>query len=135
MNSTHVDEYFKALGKRDKHGIAAHFSENIVLLGPIYADPIEGRDAVLQILSGFIETIESLEVALTISSGPDVAVFFTFTRDGIIVKGNERLHVDSEGLIDSIEVAWRPLPAAVKIQEIFAAKMGFPVMHLVSGTK
>jgi ketosteroid isomerase-like protein len=132
MTSTHVDDYFKALGNRDKEGIAAHFSENIVLLGPISANPIEGRDAVVQILSGFIETIDSLEVELTIASGQDVAVFFTFTRDGIIVKGNEHLHVDRDGLIDRIEVAWRPLPAAVKIQEIFAAKMGFPVMHLVT---
>ncbi len=132
MNTTHVDNYFKALSNRDKAGIAAHFSENIVLLGPIYPEPIEGREAVVKILSGFIETIDSLEVTLTISSGQDVAVFFTFMRDGITVKGNERLHVDEDGLIDGIEVAWRPLPAAVQIQEIFAAKMGFPAMRLVS---
>ena len=132
VNAAHVDEYFKALSKRDKGSIAAHFSENIVLLGPIYPEPIEGRDAVVQILSGFIETIDSLEVSLTFSSGQDVAVFFTFTRDGITVNGNERLHVDENGLIDSVEVAWRPLPAAVRIQEIFAARMGFPVMCLVT---
>lgn len=132
MNTTHVDGYFKALSNRDKDGIAAHFADNIVLLGPIYPEPIEGKDAVVKILSGFIETIERLEVSLTIRSGADVAVFFTFMRDRITVKGNERLHVDKSGLIDGIEVAWRPLPAAVQIQEIFAAKMGFPAMHLVS---
>jgi ketosteroid isomerase-like protein len=132
MNTTHVDHYFKALSNRDKAGISDHFAENIVLLGPIYPEPIAGKDAVVQILSGFIETIDSLEVTLTFPSGPDVAVFFTFMRDGITVKGNERLHVDEVGLIDEIEVAWRPLPAAVQIQEIFAAKMGFPAMHLVS---
>ena len=132
MNTTHVDSYFNALSNRDKRGIAAHFSDDIVLLGPIYPEPIEGKDAVVKILSGFIETIERLEVTLTISSGHDVAVFFTFMRDGITVKGNERLHVDEDGLIDGIEVAWRPLPAAVQIQEIFAAKMGFPAMHLVT---
>jgi len=132
MNTNHVDSYFKALSSRDKLGIADHFAENIVLLGPIYPEPIEGRDAVVAILSGFIETIESLEVTLTIASGQDVAVFFTFMRDEITVKGNERLHVDEAGLIDGIEVAWRPLPAAVRIQEIFAAKMGFPAMHLVT---
>lgn len=132
MNPPHVTNYFKALSNRDKLGIAAHFSENIVLLGPIYPEPIEGKDAVVKILSGFIETIDSLEVTLAISSSHDVAVFFTFTRDGITVKGNERLHVDEDGLIDGIEVAWRPLPAAVQIQEIFAAKMGFSAMHLVT---
>jgi hypothetical protein len=132
MTTNHVDGYFKALSNRDKGAIASHFAEAIVLLGPIYPEPIEGKDAVVKILSGFIETIESLEVNLTMASGSDVAVFFTFMRDGITVKGNERLHVDEHGLIDGIEVAWRPLPAAVQIQEIFAAKMGFPAMHLVS---
>jgi len=132
MNTTHVDEYFKALSNRDKLGIVAHFSDDIVLLGPLYDEPIEGRDAVVTILSGFIETIDKLEVDLAIRSGSDVAVFFTFMRDGITVKGNERLRVNENGLIDRIEVAWRPLPAAVQIQEIFAARMGFPAMHLVS---
>jgi hypothetical protein len=132
MNSVHVDDYFKALSSRDKLGIAPHFAEGIVLHGPIYADVIEGRDAVVAILSGFIETIETLEVNLSITSDRDVAVFFTFARDGITVQGNERLHLDDDGLIDSITVAWRPLPAAVALQEIFAAKMGFPVMHLVT---
>lgn len=132
MNTAHVDDYFKALSDRNKLAIVAHFSEDIVLFGPIYAEPIEGKDAVVKILSGFIETIDSLEVDLKISSGQDVAVFFTFMRDGIMVQGNERLHVDEDGLIDRIEVAWRPLPAAVQIQEFFAAKMGFPAMHLVS---
>jgi hypothetical protein len=30
-----------------------------------------------------------------------VAVFFPFMRDGITVKGNERLHIDEDGLIDA----------------------------------
>jgi hypothetical protein len=132
MNTSHVNGYFDALSNRDKLAIVPHFAKGIVLLGPIYPEPIEGKDAVVKILSGFIETIDNLEVNLTISSAQDVAVFFTFSRDGIVVKGNERLHVDEDGLIDAIEVAWRPLPAAVQIQEIFAAKMGFPAMHLVA---
>lgn len=133
MSTGHVDEYFKALSNRDKIGIALHFSDDILLHGPIHADPIQGKEAVVSILSGFVDTIETLEVNLTMSAGQDVAVFFTFSRDGITVQGNERLHVDEEGLIDSIMVAWRPLPAAVQFQEMFAAKMGFRPMHLVSG--
>ncbi|PXA87162.1 nuclear transport factor 2 family protein [Nostoc sp. 3335mG] len=132
MQNSHVDAYFRALAGKDKAGIGQHFTQDIVLLGPIYAEAIEGRDAVVAILSGFVDTIDHLEVELTMSSGQDVAVFFGFSRDGITVKGNERLHVTEEGLIDAIEVAWRPLPAAVQIQEIFAAKMGFPAMHLTS---
>jgi len=45
--------------------------------------------------------------------------------------GNPNLHVDENGLIDHIEVAWRPLPAAVLVQEVFADKVGFQAMRLV----
>jgi len=131
MNTTHVDEYFKALSGRDKVGIVPHLSEDIVLTGPIYPEPTAGKEAVVKTLSGFIETIETLEVNLTISSERDVAVFFTFTRDGITIKGNEHLHLAENGLIDSIEVAWQPLTSAVLIQELFAKNMGLQPLRLV----
>lgn len=131
MNTTHVNDYFKALSKNDKLGIVTHLAENIVLLGPIFPEPTQGKDAVVQVLSGFLDTIDTLEVDLTFASNRDVAVFFSFSCNGITVKGNEHLHLNEEGLIDRIEVAWRPLPAAVLIQEIFAAKLGFQAMRLV----
>jgi hypothetical protein len=131
MNTNHVEAYFKALSNKDNQGIIPHLSERIVLLGPIFPEPTEGRDAVVNVLSGFLQTIDTLEVTLTFSSGQDVAVFFTFTCNGITVQGNEYNHLDENGLIDRIEVAWRPLPSAVLIQEIFASKLGFQAMRLV----
>jgi hypothetical protein len=131
MNTQHVQAYFKALSNKDSLRIAPHLSESIVLLGPIFPEPTEGKEAVVEILSGFLETIDSLEVNLTFASDRDVAVFFTFTCNGITVKGNEHLHLDEFGFIDHIEVAWRPLPSAVLIQEIFATKLGFQPMRLV----
>jgi hypothetical protein len=131
MNTTHVDDYFQALSNKDTHAIVPHLAENIVLLGPIFPEPTEGRDPVVQVLSGFLQTIDSLEVKLRFSSDRDVAVFFRFSCNGITVDGNEHLHLDENGLIDRIEVAWRPLPSAVLIQEIFAGKLGFPAMRLV----
>ncbi|MET3858478.1 nuclear transport factor 2 family protein [Rhizobium sp. OAE497] len=83
MNTTHVDTYFQALANRDKAGIVPHLSENIVLLGPIFPEPTEGREAVVGVLSGFLDTIDSLDVDLSFASGRDVAVFFAFTCNGI----------------------------------------------------
>lgn len=131
-NTSHVDTYFKALSKKDKQGIAPHFAPDIVLLGPIFAEPTTGREAVAQVLGGFLDTIDTLEVNRRFASGRDVAVFFSFTVNGTTVKGNEHLHVNDQGLIDSIEVAWRPLGATVAVQEIMAKKLGFPAMHLVT---
>lgn len=135
MNTAHVDDYFAALSNRDSLRIVPHLAENIVLLGPIFTEPTVGKDAVVEVLSGFLETIDSLEVNLRFAAGRDVAVFFSFTCNGLTVKGNEHLHLNEDGLIDSIEVAWRPLPATVQVQEVFASKLGFPAMRLVPASK
>lgn len=131
MNTAHVDAYFEALSNRDNLRIAPHFAEDIVLLGPIFPEPTLGKDAVVEVLSVFLRTIDTLEVKLRFASERDVAVFFSFTCNGITVQGNEHLHLDEEGLIDSIEVAWRPLPATVLVQEVFANKLGLEPMRLV----
>ncbi|MCC2957599.1 nuclear transport factor 2 family protein [Massilia sp. IC2-477] len=132
MDTKHVDAYFKALSNKDKQGIIPHLADDIVLLGPIFPEPTEGKEAVVQVLAGFLDTIDSLEVNLSFASGRDVAVFFSFSCQGITVKGNEHLHLDENGRIDHIEVAWRSLPAAVQVQEIFAKKLGFQAMRLVA---
>jgi len=126
MTTTYVSDYFNALSNKDTQGIIAHLADDIVLLGPIFPEPTVGKEAVVQVLSGFLATIDTLQVDLQFSSDRDVAVFFSFT-----VKGNEHLHLDQNGLIDHIEVAWRPLPSAVLIQEIFANKVGFQPLRLV----
>ena len=131
MSTAHVDAYFEALRNRDNLRIIPRLADNIVLLGPIFPEPTVGKDAVVEVLSGFLETIDTLEVNLRFASDRDVAVFFSFTCNGIAVKGNEHLHLDENGLIDSIEVAWRPLPSAVLVQEVFANKLGFEAMRLV----
>ena len=131
MSTRHVDAYFEALSARDNLRIVPHLADNIVLLGPIFPEPTVGKDAVVEVLSGFLETIDTLEVNQRFASGQDVAVFFSFTCNGITVKGNEHLHLDDQGLIDQIEVAWRPLPSAVLVQELFANKLGFEPMRLV----
>ncbi|OON62368.1 hypothetical protein B0920_02550 [Massilia sp. KIM] len=131
MNTTHVDAYFKALSNKDKAGIASHLAKDIVLHGPIFPEPTEGKEAVANILSGFLDTIDALDVKLRFASDRNVAVFFSFSCEGVTVKGNEHLHLNEDGLIDHIEVAWRPLPAAVMVQESFARKLGFQPMRLV----
>lgn len=132
MNPTHVDAYFGALSTKDNLRIIPHLAENITLLGPIFPEATVGKDAVVEVLSGFLETIDSLKVNLRFAADQDVAVFFTFTCNGITVNGNEHLHLDENGLIDRIEVAWRPLPSAVLVQEVFANKLGFEAMRLVA---
>lgn len=133
MSTNHVEAYFKAMNQRDKAGIVPHLSENIALHSPIF--PANGREEVVQVISGLLNTIDSLDVDLTFSSGSDVAVFFTIKCQDITVKGNEHVHIDENGLIDLIDVAWRPLASAVLLQEILATKLGGQPLRLVPASE
>ena len=110
---------------------AERLSEGIVLLSPVFPDPFEGKETVVKVLTGLLETINSIQVELTFAWGNDVAVFFTIECDGITVKGNEHIHLDEVCLIDRIEVAWRPLASTVLIQEKLAKKLGGQPWRLV----
>jgi hypothetical protein len=99
MNARHVDAHFKALSDKETKRFAEHLSVDIVLLSPVFPDPFEGKETVVKVLTGLLETVDSIRVELTFASGSDVAVFFSA---GITVKGAEHIHVDKIGLIDRI---------------------------------
>lgn len=134
MQTNHVKDYFTAMNTKAITQLAQHLSEDIVLLSPVLPEPFKGKATVVNILTGLLETIDSLQVNLTFASNRDVAVFFTIECDGIEVKGNEHIHLNGDGLIDLIEVAWRPLAQAVLIQEKLATKLGGQPMRLVPVT-
>lgn len=131
MSHPHVDAYFDAMNRKQTARLTEHLSDDILLLSPVFPDPFEGNGTVVEVLSGLLATIDSLEVDLTFASGNDVAVFFTIECDGVTVKGNEHIHLNDDGLIDRIEVAWRPLASAVLIQEKLANKLGGQPLRLV----
>jgi ketosteroid isomerase-like protein len=132
MSVPHVKQYFEAMNGKQIDKLAEHLSDDILLLSPVLPEPFQGKQAVVEVLSGLLNTIDSLDVDLTFSSGQDVAVFFTVVCGEITVKGNEHIHVDEQGRIDLIEVAWRPLGQAVLIQEKLAKKLGGVPLRLVA---
>jgi ketosteroid isomerase-like protein len=135
MSVHHVKQYFEAMNRKQIDKLAEHLSDDILLLSPVLPEPIQGKQAVVQVLSGLLNTIDRLDVDLTFSSGQDVAVFFTVVCDEITIKGNEHIHVDEQGRIDLIEVAWRPLAQAVLIQERLAEKLGGVPLRLVAASR
>jgi hypothetical protein len=131
VNTDHEDAYFKAMSSKDFAQIAPHLSENVVLLSPVFPEPFEGAEPVVKILSGLLETIDSIKINRMLASDRDVAVSFTIECDGITVIGNEFIRLDENGLIERFEVAWRPLASAALIQEKLAKKFGGKPMRLV----
>ena len=131
MNTDHLDAYLKAMSDKDYDGLGPHLSENVVLLSPVFPEPFEGKETVVKVLIGLLDTIDSLEVDLMLPGDRDIAFSFTIKCDGITVIGNEFIHLDDSGRIERFEVAWRPLASAVLIQEKLANKLGGEPLRLV----
>jgi hypothetical protein len=130
MSNKHVDAYLDSMSRNDIQGAVTHLAGSIVLLSPIFPEPFVGKESVVPILTGLIESIDALEPEFLMHSGADSSVVFTISSGEVKVKGVEHLHVDEEGLIDMIEVAWRPLPSVVLMQEKLAKTLGGQPLRL-----
>jgi len=47
----------------------------------------------------------------------------------------DQMHINGAGFIDSMTVAWRPLPAVVEVQKRLAPAFGMTPLRLVPMTK
>ena len=52
-----------------------------------------------------------------------------------ICDGMDHMHINEAGFIDSMTVAWRPLPAVVEVQKLLAPKFGMKPITLVPMTQ
>jgi hypothetical protein len=48
-----------------------------------------------------------------------------------VIDGMDHMHLNDAGLVDSMTVAWRPLPAVVAVQQKLAPKLGGKAMMLI----
>jgi hypothetical protein len=131
----HIDSYFDGLSHKDIKKAAEHLAPNVLLLSPVFPEPFEGKDTVTNVLAGLLETIDSIQPDLKLGSNRDFAMFFTIECEGVTVNGAEHIHLDENGLIERIKVAWRPLASAVLIQEKLARKLGGTPLRLVSASE
>lgn len=108
MNIDHIDAYYEALSKKDKKKILPHLANDIVLYDSISSILTIGQEATIDLLSEVFEVIDNLNLSVRFTWDRDVAVFFSFTHQGAFIEGNEYLHLNDQGLIDRMEVFWRP---------------------------
>jgi hypothetical protein len=48
-----------------------------------------------------------------------------------MIDGMDHMHINEAGFVDSMTVAWRPLPSVVAVQQKLAPKLGGKAMKLV----
>ncbi|TDG05949.1 nuclear transport factor 2 family protein [Paraburkholderia guartelaensis] len=127
----HLDAYLKAMGRRDVEGTKAHMADNVVLRSPIAPAPFEGIESVVNVLTQLLGIVDAFEPKLLLRDGADFVAVFTIRLGDSVIDGMDHMHLNDAGLVDSMTVAWRPLPAVVAVQQKLAPKLGGKAMRLV----
>lgn len=78
-----------------------------------------------------LSTVDSFQPKLLLRDGADFVAVFTIRLGDQLIDGMDHMHLNNEGLVDSMTVAWRPLPAIVAVQQKLAPKLGGAAMKLV----
>ena len=117
--------------RRDKDGLEAHLADDVVVRSPIVVDPFESKEKALAVLVALLSVITECKVTDTIIGDTHAAVILALTVGDVQAQGVDYVHVDDQGLIDSMTIQWRPLPAIVAIQQKLAPVIGVPPLRLV----
>ena len=131
MDMTHLQPFLDAMHRNESEALSVHMSEDVVLRSPILPDPVQGKDAVGRLLAVLLRAAESFVVTDLIAAETHAAVFVTIRSGAVVVEGVDDMHVDAAGLVSSMTIQWRPLPALVAMQQRLAPLIGAPALTLV----
>lgn len=132
ISTEHLDAYLEAMGRRDVEGTKAHMADDVVIRSPTVPAPFHGKEKVAWVLDAMLGTVDAFEPKLLLRDGADFVAIFTIRFGDHIIDGMNHMHLNGAGLVDSMTVAWRPLPAVVAVQQKLAPKLGGKAMMLVS---
>jgi limonene-1,2-epoxide hydrolase len=131
ISTDHLDAYLNAMGKRDVTAAKVHMADDVVLYSPIIPAPFEGKEKVTEVLTHLLRTIDAFEPKLLLRDNADFVAVFTIKLGDNTIDGMDHMHLNEAGLVDRMNVAWRPLPAVVSVQQKLAPKLGGQAMMLV----
>jgi limonene-1,2-epoxide hydrolase len=135
ISTEHLGAYLEAMGRRDVEGTKAHMADDVVIRSPIVPTPFQGREQVTRVLDALLSTVDAFEPKLLLRAGADFVAVFTIRFGDHVIDGMDHMHLNDAGLVDSMTVAWRPLPAVVAVQQKLAPKLGGKAMMLVSANQ
>lgn len=133
MNITteHLDAYLEAMGRRDVEGTQPHMADDVVLRSPIAPSPFEGKARVTEVLTQLLGVVDAFEPKRLLRDGADFVAVFTIRLGDVVIDGMDHMHINDAGLVDSMTIAWRPLPSVVAVQQKLAPRLGGKAMMLV----
>jgi hypothetical protein len=106
---TETHPFRDALLARDFDAMRDAMNPDVVLNSPILSTPFVGRDAVLELFTVIVDTLEDITYTTDIAEG-DVRFMSWHTHIGKVeMQGADILRLDDEGRIKEFTVFFRPL--------------------------
>lgn len=127
----HLTPFLEAMHEGDLARASEHLSETIELNSPILPAPFKGRESVIAVLGALLSTIDAFEPKKMMRDGADVIATLTIRFEEHVIDAFDHVHLDADGRIETMTIAWRPLPAIVAIQQSLVPKLGGKAMRLV----
>jgi limonene-1,2-epoxide hydrolase len=114
----------EAVEAHDLDAVEALLAEDVVFTSPVVFKPYPGKAITTAILRNVAQVFEDFAYVRETSSadGRDHALVFTARVGDRRLDGCDFIHVDEEGLIDSLMVMVRPLSGAQALAEAMGAR-------------
>jgi hypothetical protein len=120
MNLTHVHAFTEAMTRKDLESMLTHMTDDVILRTPLAAEPFEGKAALRTVVGALLAVVDKFAFR-EIMQGPEhVSSFFNFKVGPNELDGMDYWRLNAAGLIEEMTVLWRPLPAAVAVQQLLA---------------
>lgn len=86
-------------------------------------------------VDALLNTVDAFGPKLLLRDGRDFVAVCTIRFGDHVIDGMDHMHLNDAGLVNSMTVAWRPLPAVVAGQRKLAPKLGGKAIVLGSANQ
>jgi hypothetical protein len=118
MSLTHVRAIIEAMTRKDLESMLLHMSEDVVVRTPLVAGPIRGKAAIRPVVSALLGVVDRFDFRELMQGPEHFSSFFKVTVGPNELDGMDYWRLNDSGLIKEMTVLWRPLPAAVAVQQL-----------------
>ncbi len=117
MELTHLHAFMAAMQRKDLNAMLTHMADDVILKTPLHVEPFKGKAAIRPVVEGLLEVVDKFDFKEMMHGPEHVSQYFGVTVGSIELDGMDYWRVNDTGLIQEMTVLWRPLPAAVAVQE------------------
>ncbi len=126
MNLTHIHAFTAAMQRKDLEAMLTHMTDDIILKTPLVGEPFKGKAAIRPVVEALLGVVDTFEFREIMQGPQHVSAFFGITVGSNELDGVDYWRTNEAGLIQEMTVLWRPLPAAVAVQNKLARADGEP---------